>query len=411
MTRKAWRVGVVVAALALLAPARAARAQRVLVLPQPQGTAVGVSITLGAGGIGEAEGESGASRLAAEAIIEAIRPELAALGATARVECERSWLRVTLLTPEPTWRVGASLLLDAVLHPSIGDDALERARARLGRTLRIEEGNPAEEIRLAAHEALFGEGHRWAQTRCGSAASVDSLTPEVVARVARLRFDSAQATVAVVGPVDRAEALGMLRPALGSFGGSASPAAPNRPPEPGSRTVDAGTVTSWVGVAYPLPAGVDEEAMRLLAALVVEALEPSPERPDVVDASSALERWGGGGALMIYAITAPERARAWASRIQELVEGVARDGVKGDAFRALRRRYRGARLLALAAPEARAAEASLRLFLDRGYEPVDARIDALTPERLQASAARLGAPAVAILGPGGGTGAALDRGR
>ncbi|MBX6365200.1 MAG: insulinase family protein [Gemmatimonadetes bacterium] len=416
MRRRTWVRGAPgVAALlgALLAWAPGPlRAQRALVLPQPQGTAVGVSVTLSAGGGGEADAEAGASRLAAEAIVEAIRPELAALGATARVECERSWLRVTLLAPAPTWRVGTSLLLDAIFHPSIAEDALERARARLERTLRIEEGNPAEEIRVAVHEALFGLEHRWARARCGVAERVDSLSPELVARVARARFAAARATAAVVGPVDRAEAQGLLRRALGPATTPVSAPAPNPPPMSGSRTVDAATVTSWVAVAYRLPADADEEAVRLLGWLVTASLEPAPQRPGIVDVSSALERWGGGGALVIYAITAPERARECAARIQELVEEAAGGRVAGDAFRALLRRYRGERLLALAAPEARAAEASLRLFLDHGYEPVEARIDALTAERLRGSAERLGAPAVAILGPSAdGGGAALDRGR
>lgn len=391
--------GAVAALVALLLSAVPAAAQRTVVVPQRQGTAVGLALALDAGGIWDREAEAGAGRLAGEAVLEALRPELDALGAVARVECDRVALRFTLLAPPATWRIAAQMLLDAVFHPTIEEAALEAARSTLLRALRIEEGSPVEEIRVLTHEALFGKGHRWARPRCGSPETVEELDAETVQRAARLRFDPDRATAAIVGPVDEADARALLTGALGDQALSLILPAPTPPPLPTTRLVDDPTVTAFVGMAFPLPPNPDDEATRLLAALLADGLGPGAARPEVSDATAVVERWGGGGALVVYGVVAPDHAQDWANAVRSRVGELAAEPEGEARFDAALRRYRGLRLVAMAAPETRAADAAERLFFDHDRTSSAERIDGLTAARLEQAAATLGEPAVAVLGP------------
>lgn len=392
----------------LLGPA-GARAQRALVVPDPGSPVVAMSLDMNAGGIWDPPDRAGISRLAAETILEGLRPRLAPLGASGRLDCDRFGLRVTVLAPLSSWRPAVELVLEAVFHPELQADAFDSAHSRLVRSLRFQEGNPAAGIRMAAHEALFGENHRWAHAACGSVETLDSATIEEARDAAVRRFDPARATVALTGAIRPEEG----SPVLGRFlADQRLPLLlplPDPPPLAGSREVEAETITSWVALAYPLPREPDEEATRLLAQSVLEGVRPGPGRPHVVDADVEVERFGGGGALVVYVVAEPEDARRWLAQVRALVDSAGASPLDAQSFALLRRRYRGARLLGLAAPEARAADAADQLFFDHRYAWPGDRIEALTPERLRAAAAALGAPAAAYLGPDSQGATSLDR--
>ena len=406
MSRRRGVAGAVL--IGLMALATPALAQRILVLPEPRGTAVALAIDLNAGGIWDPAEQAGVSRLAAESILEGLRPELRVLGASGRLDCDRFGLRFTLLAPPSTWRAAAGLFLDALFHPSIQADALDTARARLVRSLRFQEGDPAAEIRTAAHEALFGVSHRWARGACGRAETVEPLTVDDAQAAAAQRFTPARAVGAIAGPVPPEDARALLARSLGDTRLPMLLPLPEPPSLPGSREVESPTITAWVALVFPLPRELDDEATRLLAFHLTEAVRPSPDRPHVVDASAEVERFGGGGALVVYVVTEPEDAPAWPGRVQALLDSAAAAPLDAPAFDLLRRRYRGARLLALATPDARAADAADRLFFDRAYVPPAQRIDALTAARLRTAAAALGPPAVAYLGPNPPGSSSLD---
>lgn len=395
--------------LLLAGVAAPARAQRSPVLVEPRGTAVALAVDLNAGGIWDPVEQAGVSRLAAEALLEGLHPKLTALGATGRLDCDRFGLRFTLLAPPSTWRSASGLFLDALFHPAIRTEALDTAKARLLRSLRFQQGDPAAEIRTAAHEALFGETHRWARGACGRPETVESLTVSAAQAAASQRFTPERAAGAIAGPVAREEARALLARSLGEGRLPTLLPLPEPPPLPGTRNVASPTVTAWVAVVFPLAREPDDEASRLLAYDLAEALRPSPDRPHVVDAAAEVERFGGGGALVVYVVADPEEARGWAERVEALVDSAAATPLDAAAFDLLLRRYRGARLLALATPEARAADAADRLFFDHAYVPPPERIAALTPARLRSAASALGPAALAYLGPGTPGPSSLDR--
>ena len=141
---------------------------------------------------------------------------------------------------------------------------------------------------------------------------------------------------------------------------------------------------------------------------MLQVLRPSPERPEVVDAAVDVERFGGGGALVAFVAAEPRRARLWVQRVRALVDSAAAEPLDAPKFELTLRRYRGARLLELETPEARALDAADRLYFDHGFQPPDARIAALTAERLRSAASALGPPAIAILGPATAGSASLE---
>lgn len=396
--REAGRAGPL-AMVVLLAGAGAARAQRAAVLPEPGAPIVALAVDLNAGGIWDPAPRAGVSRLAAEAIVGTLRPTLVPLGAIARVGCDRFGLRMTLIAPASSWRAAAGVFLDALLHPTVDAAALDTARAAILQSLHFQEGNPASEIRGTAHEALFGPDHRWARGMCGSPVTLEPATLEDVQTAATSRFRPERAAAALAGPVDPGEARALLQTHLGDTELPILLPRPDPPPSAGRRELGTPTISSWISVAYPLDTEVDDEAVRMLAHRVLEDLRPAPERPDVVDADADVERFGGGGALVFYLATEPAGARAWIGRVQERVAAAAEEPMDSTQFALLLRRYRGARLLSLEAPEERAADAADRLFFDGTFIPPERRIEALTPERVRAAAAALGRPAVGYLGP------------
>ncbi|HEX9106741.1 MAG TPA: hypothetical protein VF832_05930, partial [Longimicrobiales bacterium] len=315
----------------LLAPERPLQAQRTLLLPEPRGTIVALAVDLAAGGVRDPASQAGVSRLAAAAILEELRPRLAEQGAVARLDCDRAGLRLTLLAPPATWKESASLLLDGMFRPEIAPEAFDSAHESLLRSLRFQEGDPAAEIRTGAHEALFGQEHPWAHSGCGQVETLDSLTLEQAAAAAR-RFSPERATAALTGPFLPAEATALLARVFGVSGLPVLLPRPQPAPLPGTRDIQSPTVTVWVAIVYPLPAQPDDEATHLLAYHIAESLRPSPERPHVVDAATEVERFGGGGALVVYVAADLVAGREWVPRVLDLVDAAGSAPLDGSAF-------------------------------------------------------------------------------
>lgn len=382
-------------------PAHLAGQSRTRVLAEPSSTAVGLALKINAGSGWETQDEDGLSLLAGLALLEEIRPQLAALGVMAAVECDRNAITVTALLPRSTWRAGAGLLLDAFFQPAPGAEAVERARASLLRTLAMEEGNPAHDLRHALQQAHFGRTSHWGRAGCGRMAAVWEADPPAVARIARLRFVPSRAAAAMAGPVDTAAASRLLRDVIPDTDLALRlPSAPGRPSARRLRQTR-NTVTTFLAHAFPVRHGdpVDHEALRLLAFLIREAAEPGPQNPDVYDVEADIERHGDETILAIYMVTDPATSARWIERVNDRVRTTAAEPLSDAAFADLLRRYRGARLLALSSPEARAYEAVYQLFFDGRYRPPEELIDELSPERLRQAARALGQPSIALIEP------------
>jgi predicted Zn-dependent peptidase len=383
------------------APGAAEAQRRIAVLEEPAGAVVALALVLNAGSGWEMEWEAGIGHLAAAAVLESARPLLDALEAEAVVECDRGWLRFTLLAPPAAWRSAAEVLLGAVFSPDFAPGAVERARAELLQQVAARDGDPRQEAEVALQAARFGEESRWARPPCGARESLLRLQPEAVRQLARTRFQPMRATAAVAGPVRRAEATRVLRSALGDVELPVLIPSPPRPVEPPGRVhVERNTVTAWLELAFPVHTDADAEALRLLGHWLAEAVAPGPARPTIYDVGATLERAGGqGGALRLTLVTSTHAAAEWAMQLDALAARAGEAAQEREHFEALLRRFRGARLLALATPEARARDAAHQLFHRGSYRAPAAALSALDARALAQAAAALGAPAVATLGP------------
>lgn len=374
---------------------------RTRVLAEPGSTAVGLAVQINAGSGWEAGGEAGMTLLAGLAILEEIRPQLDALGALTAVECDRNAITVTALLPRASWRAGADLVLDAFFHPTPGEAAVERARESLIRMLAMEEGNPAHELRHALQQAHFGRTSRWARAGCGRQSTLREADHRSVVRMARLRFVPSRAAAAIAGPIDTATAGRLLRDVIADT--DLPLLLPSAPGPASARRVrqTRNTVTTFLGLAYPVrdADALDDEALRMLAFLIRDAAEPGPQHPDIYDVETAIERHGDGAALAIYMVTDPATSSRWIDRVNERIRATAAEPLTETAFADLLRRYRGARLLALSSPEARAREAARQLFYEGRYHAPDERLDDLSPERLRRAARALGRPSIALIEP------------
>lgn len=384
--------------LLCVAPAAAPAQSRYAVLPEPDGTAVGVAVVLNAGSPWELESESGLSYLTALATVEEVRDRLEALGGHIEASCLRTATTFALVLPRDTWRRGTQLFLDALFNETLSEAAVERARTMLaGRLVAQDDFTP--EIEAALSRALFGAGNRWSRPSCGTATSVVALDADAVNRLRRARYRPTRAVAAIVGPAEEVEAHSALAPFTNEDDLPVLVPAPASPPADGYVPIVSPTVTTWVALAFPFPEGTDTEALRLLAFHIREEFGPDVARPDVYDLTTSIERHGDGGWLTVTLITESERARRREAEVRARVKRLAERALPDRTFDALLVRFRGARLLELAGPEARARDAALQLFFDQKVVDPSARSASLNRNRLRRSAAALGAPASASLGP------------
>lgn len=372
---------------------------RFTVLDEPRGAAVGVAIVLNAGSAWEMRSEAGLTYLAARSIAEALRGGLLPLAGRVAVECDPVGIRFTLAVPAANWEEATELFLEAIFGARIEAAAVEAARRAILTEAALAEESLSTAIRTALSRAEFGESDRWAQPGCGTASSIASLNAGDARRLAETRFTPYRATAGVAGPVGEANARALLSRYLPDSELPVLVAAPTGGPTSRMRRIEQNSVTAWVGIAFSFPREANLEALRLLAYHIGREVAPAPNRPEIYDATVEIAQHGGGGALIVYLVTAPSHAGDWIDRIRELARNTAATELQEPAFEALRRRYTGTRLLELESPEARARDAALQLFFEHGYTPPPERIAALTPESLRGAAELLGEPAIAVLGP------------
>lgn len=206
---------------------------------------------------------------------------------------------------------------------------------------------------------------------------------------------------AVVGPVDRDSASTFAARVVAGL--SAPPRLPGVPAgggAPARRLVArTPTVTTWIGLSYPVAAETGPETARLLGDWIASRLGVEKTGAGLLRASATLERSRTGDRLLLRLLADPDAADALEQAAREAVARAAVWPVPDAEFVEVVRAYRGRRLVSLRWPEARAAALARAQLV--GAEPLDvaAAIDALTPAALRAAADALGPPSVAVLGP------------
>ncbi len=381
------------------------------------GTAVAVSLRLAAGTQDDPAGLEGTAVLLARILEDQAARALDPATSLLSAEVHRTTTVFTLLTlPEGwkrAWRSVDSVLFHAALDPTL----LGVRRSELLERLTFEEGSPILDFEREA-VGLFAEpGSPWARPVRGTPASVaaiDVMTLEAY-RVAQYR--PAAAALAVVGPVEAntqfrelpdtaaadADSVGVLPDSLAPTAGADQPSAPVQTEVPwlvGDRVNLVRDVTStWITVGYPVPPELPHTHLELVAHLLMEELDPVPPDPDRYDVAVRIDQTPRGSMLLIEATVFPEAADRWEQRILGEVRRLADTLIPDDFFRWRRRRFRTARLLEQASPEAEAARITSDLLREGIVRNMDVSIWDLDAEALQAAAASLGEPRIFRYGP------------
>lgn len=165
------------------------------------------------------------------------------------------------------------------------------------------------------------------------------------------------------------------------------------------RIVDRDVTSTWISVAWPLPAGTPVVLQEFLAHVVSESLNPSPPDPGLYAAEARIERVDGAPILLVDASVDPRVTVTWEARILAAVEGISESPPQGAFFELARRRYRSGSLMGQAVPEARARWLVLH---DHGPAlPPDLARDvwALSREGLAALAGARGEARILLYGP------------
>lgn len=386
----------VVLAAPMLVTAPAAAQERVVVRAEPGTPVVAAEVLIAVGPADEASGKEGITYLTARAVTAPILPVLDSLAAQLAVEQHKDAVSFTVTAAPDNWEEAVRTLLVALFRDPVDSVATVRQRTAVVAELTARELSPADALARVLDTSVFGEDHPWGRPAVGSARTVGRIAVREVDAFLRSGFTADRALVAIVGPVDRnagraVEAFmdpGPLR--------TTELDAPTRADEPVRQQYNA--ITAWVAAVYPLPADVDEEAVRMLARLALERVSFGPLRPQVYDARAEVVRHAGGGELRLQMVVPPREAEQWAERLTDAVGEFARAPLEGPVFQERLRRFRGERLLELETPEARArALARAALLGAPTARLVD--LDGLTADRLYDAARALDAPVIVYLGP------------
>ncbi len=348
----------------------------------------------------------------------------------------QAWREVVALVsdsplPEPVVTAARDRLLDEILFQS---GAPVRAFEREWRVLRYEGLVPGSidvarapegtvqglgSLSASVLQAFRAEHFRWSEATVaivGDARSPDvgTLTPRTLRQVASLPSDTvrlppppAPDTAAPPAGLDTLD-VGDPEPLPPALRRIALPAPPLRVPEGGTagaggeearRLVNEEITSTWIGVAWRLPAGTPHVLGDFLVHVVTDALNPSPPDPGLYRADVRIEEVGGTPLLVVVATVDPQATYPWEERILQTLERIAAEPPPGAFFELARRQYRASRLLEFADPALRARWLAARGAAGGEVPSIPSESWALTREALAELVQHRGPPRILLYGP------------
>jgi len=169
----------------------------------------------------------GAAGLDADAIAERVEAVGAELGAG--TDRDTSFARMRSLTEPEAFETAVDTLTKILSEPTFDPAELERVRQNRLTALRLAEQDPGDVGQKALYRAIFGD-HPYASDPSGTAESIAALRAEDLRAFHRRYYGAGNATIAIVGALDRTQAEA-LAARLSAELPSAGPPAP-LPPVP-----------------------------------------------------------------------------------------------------------------------------------------------------------------------------------
>jgi len=383
--------------LVLLAPLAGHAQQRVAVVTESGTPMIAMEVLVAVGPMDEDTARAGITYLAARSLTAPIQPLLDEIGASVSVQSYKDGVGITLVAAPDAWEEASRRLMVALFRDPVDSLATDRQRQAIRTELAGRAANPADALAAEVDRGFWGSAHPWGRPAVGTPQSVARIRFADVDAFLREHFTPTRTFVAVVGPVEQDAAIRHLT----QFLGTETPARPRRQaglPEDVVLHREYDSITTWISASYRFGEGADLEALRLFTHLATEAISFGPRRPTVYNARADVFARPGEGEVRFQIVVPPREAERQAELMQETIAQFAVRALTPEAFAQTIRTYRGGRLLALSAPEARARELARQLLLTGRVTPL-IEFDELTPARLHAAARALESPIVLMLGP------------
>lgn len=174
----------------------------------------------------------GAGPWNADALAERLDDVGAQLGSSSRRDM--AYVSIRTLTEEEPLSVSLDALAKILAEPRFEEQDFERQRQLMLISLSKQKENPGTQASKRFYKSLYGE-HPYAHDPMGNPESVGALSLEDVIQYHRQFYVEANAVVAIVGDVDRAEAERIATAVVGELPDGEH--APPLPPAPGAPTV------------------------------------------------------------------------------------------------------------------------------------------------------------------------------
>ena len=144
---------------------------------------------------------------------------------------------VRTLTEQPYMQSALSSLAEVLTQPDFPQDAFDRERSRMLLSVKARKQSPAAIAGEAFNLAVFGD-HPYAFPNAGTEQSLTGLSRDDVVAFYRRYYVAANATIAIVGDIDRAQAEAIVEQLMSGLAkGNAAPALPEVMPLKQAQTV------------------------------------------------------------------------------------------------------------------------------------------------------------------------------
>jgi predicted Zn-dependent peptidase len=316
---------------------------RVVTERMPGATSVSAGIWVGIGSRDEPADLAGTSHFLEHLLFKgteersarAIAVAVDALGGEVNAFTTRESTAFYARLPARDLAFGLQLLGDVVARPAFRPDEVECEREVILEELLMADDTPDDVVQMRLYEALF-PGHPLGRETLGTPETVGALGRDAIAEFHDQHYRPANLVVAAAGDLDHDEVLALV---AGSLAREADGERPERvaPAPPTARLVvdrrpteQAHVLFGWQAVHYDDP---DRYALlvanQILGGGISSRLfqEVREERGLAYTVYSSFSTYVDSGSFLVYAGTAPGRRQELLTVIDDVIAGMAADGV------------------------------------------------------------------------------------
>jgi zinc protease len=139
---------------------------------------------------------------------------MARTGSVERLEPDVDWTVFGFVTLQPEVDSAWSVFADRLMHPTLTEEGVRRAREGLRASVRQRYADPDERIRIIADRVTFA-GHPYALDPEGTEVSLTKLTAEDLGAYARAQLVKSRMLLVVVGNIERARVESLVTATIG----------------------------------------------------------------------------------------------------------------------------------------------------------------------------------------------------